>query len=133
MAEKTPIGINLPIQIGKSGYFDQSFDDSTVAKNNLKMLINTRPGERRMNPEFGSNVWSYIFENITEVSPEVIEDIIKKDVNRWLPEIIIKSIDILRKDGDTDTYTLHFKLNFQANKYDKSIQTLNIIANINQP
>lgn len=128
----SPIGVNIPIQIGKMGYFDQSFDDATVVKNNLKMLINTRPGERRMNPEFGSNVWKYIFENVSDSSPEVIRDIIEKDINRWIPEIIIKSIDISRKDGDVDTYTLYFKLTFQANKYDKSLQTLNIVADINQ-
>lgn len=130
--ETSPIGVNIPIQIGKMGYFDQSFDDATVVKNNLKMLINTRPGERRMNPEFGSNVWKYIFENVSDSSPEVIRDIIEKDINRWIPEIIIKSIDISRKDGDVDTYTLYFKLTFQANKYDKSLQTLNIVADINQ-
>ncbi len=128
---KSPIGVNLPIQIGKSGYFDQSFDDATVAKNSLKMLLNTRRGERRMNPEFGSLVWEYIFENITDSSPDIMEDIIKKDVGTWLPEIIIKSIDIIKKEENIDTYTLQFKITFQANKYDKSIQILNIIANIN--
>ena len=57
----TPIGITLPIQDGNSGFFQQSFDTLTQVKSNILNLLNTRPGERRMQPTFGSNLWSIVF------------------------------------------------------------------------
>lgn len=128
-----PLGVNIPIRIGKSGYFDQSFDDSTVAKNNLRMLLSTRRGERRMNTDFGSVLWEYIFENMTESSPDIIEDIIRRDIGEWLPEIIVKSIDISQKEENSNIYRLQLTISFYANKYDKTVQILNFDANIDIP
>lgn len=128
-----PLGVNIPIRIGKSGYFDQSFDDKTVAKNNLRMLLSTRRGERRMNTDFGSSVWEYLFENMSESSPEIIKDMIKRDVGEWMPEIIIKSIDISQKEENSNIYTLQLTISFYANKYDKDVQILNFEANIDIP
>ena len=128
-----PLGVNIPIRMGKSGYFDQSFDDSTVAKNNLRMLLSTRRGERRMNTDFGSGVWEYLFENITESSPEIIEDIIRRDIGEWMPEIIVKSIDISQKEENSNIYALHLEISFYPNKFDKAVQILNFEANIDIP
>lgn len=130
---KRPLGVNIPIRLGSTGYFDQSFDDSTVAGNNLKMLLSTRRGERRMNPEFGSSVWEYLFENISDSSPDVIEDIIRKDVAIWVPEIIIKTVDILQKTENLNIYTLHLTISYYTNKFDKNIQVLNFDLNVNTP
>ena len=120
-----PLGVNIPIRLGRSGYFDQSFDDGTIAKNNLLMLLSTRRGERVMNREFGSLIWEYLFENISDVSSDIVKDIIQKDIGAWIPEIIVKSIDISKKEENSNIYSLLITISFYTNKYDKTIQILN--------
>jgi len=47
--------------------------DFELIKQDLINYFNTRPGERVMNPTFGSNIWSIIFEPLTDATREIIE------------------------------------------------------------
>ena len=52
--------------------------DFELIKQDLINYFNTRPGERVMNPSFGSAIWSLMFEPLTESTSQLIqEDIIK--------------------------------------------------------
>ena len=130
---KRPLGINLPIRQGTSGYFDQSFDVAQVSKNNLLMLLNTKKGERRMNPEYGSSLWEYLFENISDASTDIIEDIVRKDVAKWIPEIIIQSVDISQKNENFNIYTINLVVSYYTNQFDKNVQVLNFDLTVKSP
>jgi hypothetical protein len=54
------IGITLPLQLGNTGYFEQSFDTLTQVKSNFINLILTRKGERVHQPEFGCCIHNYL-------------------------------------------------------------------------
>jgi hypothetical protein len=95
MAENTQAyGITLPITHGPQGYFNQSYNAVDQVKSNLNLLLRTRKGERRLNPEFGSGLWSLLFENIGEDIAFVIKSAIQKDINRWMSYVKIQSIDV---------------------------------------
>jgi phage baseplate assembly protein W len=52
--------------------------DFELIKQDLINYFNTRPGERVMNPSFGSAIWSLMFEPLTESTRQLIqEDILK--------------------------------------------------------
>ena len=52
--------------------------DFELIKQDLINYFNTRPGERVMNPSFGSAIWSLMFEPLTEDTRQLIQqDIIK--------------------------------------------------------
>ena len=71
-----PIGLTLPLQIGRNGYFEQSYDTLTQVKANITNLLRTKKGERRMNPNFGSGLQEYLFEQNLQDSPDIIKQII---------------------------------------------------------
>lgn len=106
-------GITLPITHGPQGYFNQSYSVLEQIKSNLNMLLRTKKGERRMNPEFGSGLWSVLFENYTDDISPIIENTIRSDINRWMSYINIQNIEINTNDTEyRDKYKVGVKVTF---------------------
>ena len=87
-------GVTLPITHGPQGYFAQSYTALEQVKSNLVLLLQTKKGERRMNPDFGSGLWNVLFENITDNLNAIIDTTIRKDISTWMPYVIVKSVDV---------------------------------------
>lgn len=58
---------------------------SGAVQNALKNIFTWVPGERIINPEFGSNIRKLLYEQITSVTEERIASEIKRSVSRWEP------------------------------------------------
>lgn len=97
-------GITLPITHGAQGYFNQSRSASEQVKSNLNLLLRTKKGERRMNPEFGSGLWNVLFENITDDLRPIIDSTARKDIERWMPYVNVQSVNI--QANDSNNYNL---------------------------
>lgn len=113
----TPIGLTLPIQKGDSGFFEQSFDTFTQTKSNIVNLLRTQPGERRMQPTFGSRLWTLNFEQNVDAIGQIAERIIREDIARWVPGVEVTKVDILtlkndQTAADRDIYRLSIKVFF---------------------
>lgn len=63
------------------------------AKQNLKNLILTNPGER-IDPDYGVGLKRFIFENITEDTLDNIKNKINSQIKRYLSYIILSKIDV---------------------------------------
>lgn len=92
-------GIILPIQHGEQGYFNQSYTVLDQIASNLSMLLKTKKGERRMNPEFGSGLWNVLFENITDDIIPIVESTIRRDIKKWMPYVEVKAVDVSSADN----------------------------------
>jgi len=107
-----PIGITLPIKHGSSGYFNQSFDVISQVKSNLAMLLKTKKGERRMNPNFGSGLWEVLFEFNDENLNQLVESTVRRDVEKWLPYINIKSLTVDNGTENKDKHAISISILF---------------------
>jgi phage baseplate assembly protein W len=97
-----------------------------LARQNLKMVILTNPGERVMIPEFGVGLSSYIFEND---SPQLRSDIIGRissQVSEYLPYIFLENISV-NPFGENDNQLIVSIQYFIPNESGK--QNLSIILN----
>ena len=104
------IGVKLPF--GKpNGLFSQSYTTEEQAVSNLKNLLLTRKGERVFQPEFGSNVYSLLFENIDINIESKMVDTLTEDINFWLPYIVIDNIDV---DSNQDRNSVRIELRFRV-------------------
>lgn len=114
---KYPIGLVLPIKKGNVGYFDQSFDSFTAYRMNIINLIRTNPGERRMNPTFGSRLWNIVFEPNDSFVKEKVEKIIKEDISKWVPGVSVSSVEVnyLPNSQGVDIYKLYIKVKYVVN------------------
>jgi len=114
-----PIGLTLPLKSGINGYFEQSYDTLTQIKANITNFFNTRPGERRFNPQFGTKLYNYLFEQNIEGFDEILKNVIKEDMNYWFPNVIVNTVflDITtaQKNKNTDNYIINIKIQFTVN------------------
>lgn len=129
----TPIGITLPIQGGNSGYFAQSFDTLTQVKTNIINLLNTRQGERRFQPTFGTRLWNLLFEQNVDTLKDQAINIVNEDIASWIPNVTVVDItaDLLKSDEVTsnrDIYMLRIAVSFMVNM---TKQTDTVIVTIN--
>jgi len=116
----TPIGMTLPIQGGNSGYFAQSFDTLTQVKSNITNLLNTRQGERRMQPTFGTRLWNLLFEQNVDTLKDQAVQIVNEDIASWIPNVTVVDIttNLLKSDevtADKDIYMLRIAVTFMVN------------------
>ena len=114
-----PIGLTLPLRSGINGYFEQSYDTLTQIKANITNFFNTRPGERRFNPQFGTKLYQYLFDQNIEGFDEILKNVIKDDMNYWFPNVIVNTVflDITtaQKNKNTDNYIISIKIQFTVN------------------
>ena len=111
------VGIKLPFG-KKNGLFSQSNTTEEQAISNLKNLLLTRKGERPFQPEFGSDVYSLLFENMSLDLDDRLKNTLSADIRFWLPYIVIDNIDVeIEHDRNFVRIELRFRVTEQgANK-----------------
>ena len=106
------IGITLPIRFGDNT-FEQSYLSKEQVKSNIKNLLITKKGERILQPEFGSNLKSLLFEPNVDDLETKIEDTITNSLEQWLPYVAIEEIDIEASDEKKDKNKLKVLIKFK--------------------
>lgn len=88
------IGITLPITNGNTGMFAQSTTVFQQVKSNFKNLILTKKGERVMQPDFGTDLYRILFENVTENTLENARLTVVEAVERWMPFLELQQFEV---------------------------------------
>jgi phage baseplate assembly protein W len=112
------IGVSLPFS-GPAGPFNSTYSTSNQIQSNLINLLLTNKGERLYNPEFGADLKTVLFEGITEDTSNIIQNLIITNVNIFIPEITISSVDVVKdEDNNTISVTVQYRINIsgQANQ-----------------
>jgi phage baseplate assembly protein W len=112
--------------LNNEGDISQVYD--TVAINqSLFNILNTRKGSRVMDPLFGCNFQSYLFEIFDTETLKNITDDIQRNFSIYEPRIIIESID-KNLNYDTLEYTLYINYRFsrknERGKFEVVLQKL---------
>ena len=90
------LGYPYPITKTPKGYF-HSQDGINTIKSDLLQLILTNPGERIMNPEFGTPLKRLLFEPNDFSARLQARNIIIDSINKWEPRIVIDKIEVSSK------------------------------------
>ena len=90
------IGVKLPL--GGDPLFSLSYTTEEQAISNLKNLLLTRKGERPFQPNFGTDIYTLLFEQISEQLSDDLEETLRNDIRYWLPYIIVDDINIITNE-----------------------------------
>jgi len=117
------IGVSLPFN-GPSGPFNSTYSTQDQIKSNLLNLLLTNKGERVMNPEFGADLGTALFEGINDSIVENIKNLINTNVEIFVPEVQITDIlvDINTPDNNAVSVTVKYKLKISGTSDQITVQ-----------
>lgn len=79
-----------------------------------------------MNPNFGSGLQEYLFEQNVLESPDILKQIITDEINNYIPGVIVNKIDVGLSNNEknqlTDSYILYLKIQFTFNNQTDSLE-----------
>ena len=121
----TYVGLSFPLRRDKFNDFAMTKNSLEQAKHNLKNLLLTSPGERAMQPEFGSNIRAICFEQIDKNLPVTIEKEVRNAVEIWLPYINIHEVNTLTEEQDQNKIHVEIKFSTTLSPQSKESVTIN--------
>ena len=115
----------LPLQVNDvDGPYSLNKDLPSVVKQNIKMLLFTSPGERVMDANFGVGLRSYLFENMSELTFDIIRERTLDQLRAYLPFVKVITLDIFSIDESPNT--LFFKMEYSFPSSELQILNLEI-------
>ena len=118
------IGVSLPFN-GPSGPFNSTYSTKDQTKSNLINLLLTNKGERIMNPEFGCDLGTVLFEGITDDIKETIKSLINTNVSIFVPEIQLTEIlveNAPQYNNNSVSVTVKYKMRISQNPDQVTVQ-----------
>lgn len=107
--------LGIGLNFNGPGVFEPIYLSDIQARENLKNLLLTTPGERIENVLFGCDLMSKIFDPNTETFKVDVSDIISSAISYWLPYIELTNIDIKTIIDDPSLeYTVEISISFQV-------------------
>ena len=97
---------DVPFRIKPSASGDVLPTSSLVAiRQSLFNILNTNPGERSLNPEFGCNIRQYLFEPFDKTTANSIGNVIKTALGNYERRIRLLKVNI-RMNHTNSSYTV---------------------------
>lgn len=124
---KQAINIKIPLQLSDNeGYFLTNKYTEKAILEDVIAALSTRVGERFMNPEFGSNLWNYLFEQTVEELRIKVNQEVRRVIGKYFSSVQVTSVEVLTYEQDTTApeygYRVKIKLNIpniQTVKFDE--------------
>lgn len=84
---------------------------SDALTQSIKTILSTYPGERIMQPDFGSRLRDFLFEPMTFITIERMEIEIRRAIEQWEDRIIINKLNIdSNPDGNYYDITISYRI-----------------------
>ena len=105
------IDINSKVPKGNSN--SMKVKDEDAINNSIRNIFNTRIGTVPGNPEFGSNILKFLFEQINPMTIEVIKSEVKYSLQRWEERVNLTEVKVTE---DPDYNRLKVKIVYSIKK-----------------
>ena len=116
------LSVALPLAVNKTdGAYALNKDITSLAAQNLKMVILTNPGERIMQPAFGAGIRQLLFEPATQATVDIVRARIQQQVSQYLPYINLIQLQVFVSENDASALIISLKY---------SVPTANIISEL---
>lgn len=102
-------GLAMPIVKKPGGYFDVSYTRDII-RSALTMLLTTRPGERVMEPEYGSRLYDLVFEQNDAILEGFARTEVVEAIQRWeQTRVQVTGVDI-RIEEHVFSINVHYRI-----------------------
>lgn len=90
---KMAIADKTGIAAGVSNDIEVSFDETAI-RNSLHNIINTKPRQKVLDPEFGTELHKFLFEPVSEVRGDALGFYLLNKINQFEPRIKVREITV---------------------------------------
>jgi phage baseplate assembly protein W len=104
------VGVSLPFSA--KDVFLPTYTTQEAIKVNLINYILTGRGERFLNPDFGIDLRSLLFEQLVDDKIEELDYKIRQGISEWFPNVVINKIEIT-SDKTTGVVRAYMKYGVQ--------------------
>lgn len=105
--ERIGLHSDVPFRMAMSADGDISPTSSLVAvRQSIFNILNTIPGTRPLNPDFGCNLAAYLFEPFDEATANSIGERVRRSLTRHEPRIEVRKIRVIM-DEDNQEYLIN--------------------------
>lgn len=117
-------GWKFPFQINPStgGVHLSEYEENI--RENITIILGTKPGERQMLPEFGCRVHELMFAPNTRATASLVADHVKSALRRWEPRIEVQKVEAWPDPGGQVRIQVQYVI-----KSIKSNQELDLLLN----
>ncbi len=81
-----------------------------AVQDSLHNIFSWMPGERILNPEFGSTLYRQLYNGITDYNTEQIMAEIRKNISEWEPRVQLEQVKNISDINDTENNTIHLEI-----------------------
>ena len=92
---KPGIGVGVSIPFNAPGVFNTTYTTQKATQSNLINFFLTNTNERYLNPTFGGNIRSFIFEQIEEDNLEGLKSDLNSLIGIYFPNIQVMELNII--------------------------------------
>ena len=129
------INLKFPLKSYRRGFFQGNVDTVSAVRENIKILLLTRKGERLMHAPMGTdiaNLNGQLFE--PEIKDEVFENLrldIESAINRYLPYVTILDIRMITQDEEPElgNNKIRISMDYTITNQSAIFDTINISLN----
>tara|TARA_R110002051_G_C8528147_1_gene469117 strand:+ start:187 stop:585 length:399 start_codon:yes stop_codon:yes gene_type:complete len=95
MANEQSININFPFKESPKGFFlDLNTNSNNAVKADLAHLLLTKKGDRLYMPDFGTDLISYLFEPVDDITKAEMKRAIQDSIDTYIPNLQVDDIII---------------------------------------
>lgn len=102
--------------------------DYAAIRNSIFNIITTIPGQRILNPYFGTNIERYLFNRVSEINARSIGNEILQSISNFEPRVTVQNIDIA-VDEISQSYVITLSLNIATVETASSFQLVGTLSN----
>lgn len=119
MANSRYINIRYPFQNSDTGFFlALNSTDALAIKSDLMHLLLTRKGQRLYNPDFGTDLLTFIFEPNDTKNLSDIKDSVSVSVKKYLPNLTITSLTVTPSEDSDYAAVIRLDYTISDNVFD---------------
>lgn len=117
---RSSVGVGVDLPFSGRAVFNTTYTTQDATKANIINFFLTNKGERYLNPTFGSDIRSLLFENITLESIETLKARISKEIKDFFPRVKQTQFEITG-NADQNSIRVYYKYQIINSNVDDEI------------
>ena len=117
MAITQKYGITYPFTADNNDgtYLDLNKTHADGIKSQVLHVIFTPKGQKLRDPDFGTNLISYIFNHATDETFEDIKDEITRQVSKYVPSVTFRDVSVYNDEGKENSIVVMIEYGVKMN------------------